>query len=157
MCRTASFRNGVTSSPNHSLFHVPATSTMVKRPRTCIYTRCAHRPVPFRPRTLASHPPAPDSAPRRPPFAPSRPQPGHRPLYGYTARPPTAPADFRPQIWDCTYSLGRKRNNGDGSSSQTGMRVTPRHKGSGYNSLLNGGGNRPYETMGCQVGRSPEA
>jgi len=36
MCLTAWSRNTVTSSPNHSLFHVPTTSTMVKRPRSCI-------------------------------------------------------------------------------------------------------------------------
>ena len=76
-----------------------------------------------------------------PPVRPLLPPPGPRPLRCHRGIPPgplPPPDDFRPRIWDCRYSVGRKRNNGDGSSSQTWMRVTPRHKGSGKNSLLNG-------------------
>ena len=156
MCRTASFRNGVTSSPNHSLFHVPATSTMVKRPRTCIYTRCAHRPVPFRPRTLASHPPAPDSAPRRPRSPPLGPSPD---TVRYMGIPPGPLPPLQTSVpgfgivhilWGGNATMGtvQARKQGCGLHLATRVRVITRY-------LM--GGNRPYETMGCQVGRSPAA
>ena len=86
------------------------------------------------PRTLASTPPFPV----RPLYALAR-TPSATVSLWYTAGPPTAPAVPCPRIWNRRYSLGRKRNNGDCSTSQTGMRVRPRHKGSGYNSLINRG------------------
>ena len=126
-------KNAVTSSPNPPLsppYYMDDGQTAAGMPR--------HRPAPFKHRFLAGHPSAPGCTPRRHRFAPSRPQHGPRPLQCHRGKP----AGHRPcrpclRTWNMIYSLGRKRNKGDGSRSQTGMRVTPRHNGmtsAGYTS-----------------------
>ena len=131
----------VTESPSVSCKkeHIPTPWTMAKLPRACLDRLCPPA-GPFKPRFLAGHPSAPDCTPRRHRFAPSRPQHGPRPLRCHRGKP----AGHRPcraslRTWNMRYSLGRKRNKGDGSRSQTGMRVTPRHNGMSNTSLHNGG------------------
>ena len=81
----------VAESPSGSCkaWHLPTTSTMAERPRSC---KDRHRPPPGR-----LHVPHPSQSPRRPPFAPSRPQPGPRPVRCHLGIPhgpiPALPVD----------------------------------------------------------------
>ena len=85
--RTRRIRNGVTGSPNHRLVHVRhGTSPLHRRwpnGRGHAQTGTGHRPAAF--------------MPRRPPFAPSRPQPGPRPVRCHLGIPhgpiPALPVD----------------------------------------------------------------